>query len=178
MIHTLTALASGLELLTEITAAGVLLLALDRLAAAIRFTYSAGRLTGRLWFTYAVPALLMAADGISWLNSQIDWCFALGVTRDGLVAVAVALYLAGQHAKAALIGASERIGALYAAALVGSDQKATQAAPKASQAAPMIHPLATLADDLLAMTASEIRALSGSRRRVAKAQLVAAYVVA
>ena len=41
----------------------------------------------------------------------------------------------------------------------------------------MIHPLATLADDLLAMTASEIRAITGAHRKVAKAQLVAAYVV-
>ena len=90
MITTLTSLVGGIELLAELTAAGVALMALDRLAAAIRFTYTAGRFTGRMWFTYGVPAVLATADFISWLIAQIDWAEA----RDTLIAF-LALLLTG-----------------------------------------------------------------------------------
>lgn len=94
MISTLTSLVGGIELLAELTAAGVALMALDRLAAAIRFTYTAGRFTGRMWFTYGVPAVLATADFISWLIAQIDWAEA----RDTLIAFLALLYTGAEWA--------------------------------------------------------------------------------
>ena len=43
MLHAITALTTGVELVTELLSAAVLLMALDKLAAAIRWIYKAGR---------------------------------------------------------------------------------------------------------------------------------------
>ena len=44
--------------------------------------------------------------------------------------------------------------------------------------APALHPLAALAAELQGYTSSELRRVTGSRRRCSKAELVAAYVAA
>ena len=44
--------------------------------------------------------------------------------------------------------------------------------------APGLHPLAVLAAELQCYTSSELRRMTGSRRRCSKAELVAAYVAA
>jgi len=44
--------------------------------------------------------------------------------------------------------------------------------------APALHPLTALAADLQGYTSSELRRMTGSRRRCSKAELVAAYVAA
>ena len=118
MITTLTSLVGGIELLAELTAAGVALMALDRLAAAIRFTYTAGRFTGRLWYTYGVPAVLAAADFISWLNSQIDWADVRSGVIEGLrIFIALAITVCIQS-YVLLLNTSERLGRWYSALIV------------------------------------------------------------
>jgi len=50
--------------------------------------------------------------------------------------------------------------------------------PKCGTVAPALHPLAALAADLQGYTNSELRRMTGNRRRCSKAELVAAYVTA
>lgn len=47
-----------------------------------------------------------------------------------------------------------------------------------SKTAPVMHPLALLASELQSCTSSEVRRITGSRRRCSKAELVAAYLAA
>lgn len=49
---------------------------------------------------------------------------------------------------------------------------------KTSVNTPVMHPLALLAGELQSCTSSEVRRITGSRRRCSKAELVAAYVAA
>jgi len=165
MIHTLTTLVSGIELLTEISLAGVLLMAIDRLAAAVRFTYAAGRFCGRCWFRYGQPALLAAADGISWLLAQIDWAEVRGTVADGARVLIAAVITVAITAQPLLVRCSAAIGRRYAALLV---RAADEPAP-----APLQHPLVALAAELEQLTCKELRALTGCRRKTSKAQLIA-----
>lgn len=126
MISTLTSLVGGIELLAELTAAGVALMALDRLAAAIRFTYTAGRFTGHLWFTYGVPAVLATADFISWLNSQIDWAEVRSGVNEGLRIFFALVITACIQSYYLLLATSERLGRWYSALIVPTTQKTTQ----------------------------------------------------
>lgn len=88
-LQAFSGLQAGVALLTQLLEATVLLMLLDKLAAAIRLTYQAGRLTGRLWYTYGVPAVLWLADTISWLWSKIDWAAVLQtVVRAGCAVIA------------------------------------------------------------------------------------------
>ena len=88
-LQAVNGLTAGVALLTQLLEATVLLMLLDKLAAAIRFTYQAGRFTGRLWYQYGVPAVLWLADTVSWLLAQIDWAAVLQtVVRTGCAAVA------------------------------------------------------------------------------------------
>jgi len=57
----LAAITTAWAALGEIITAGALLLVLDRIAAAIRTVYAAGRAVGTIWFRYAVPAILAIA---------------------------------------------------------------------------------------------------------------------
>jgi|DEB0MinimDraft_6_1074348.scaffolds.fasta_scaffold123834_1 hypothetical protein len=126
MISTLTSLVGGIELLAELTAAGVALMALDRLAAAIRFTYKAGRYVGHLWFTYGVPAVLATADFISWVNSQIDWHEVRSGVIEGLrifIALTITVCIQSYHL---LLAVSERLGHWYSALIIGTDKKSSR----------------------------------------------------
>ena len=156
MIHAITTLVSGVELLTDLTAAAVLLMVLDKVAVAVRWTYAAGRYTGRLWFAYGLPAFLMAADGISWLNAQIDWAFVAGTVVDCLKVIAAALFTV-----VTLLWDARR---RYLAANTITPVTI----------APVIHPLAMVATDLQQLTCSEIRRTYGLRQKTSKARLIGA----
>tara|TARA_B100000674_G_C37415154_1_gene722459 strand:+ start:155 stop:634 length:480 start_codon:yes stop_codon:yes gene_type:complete len=157
MISAITSMAAGIELVTELLSAAVILMALDKLATAIRWTYAAGRYTGRLWFTYGLPAFLMVADGISWLNSQIDWRFVAATVWDCLkvvTALAITAYSLTCDAHKRWIGS------------INWDLPA----------APAINPLFEIAAELEQLTGKQLKAITGSRRRAAKRELVAAYM--
>jgi hypothetical protein len=113
----------------EVITAGALLLALDRLAAAIRFTYQAGAFTGRLLW----PVLHAFAAAARWAWAHIDWREVAAVFRAASVALVALLVIGAQRAIPTLCAVSERLGRAYSAALVPA---AVQAAPVAPEAAP------------------------------------------
>lgn len=160
MISAITSLVTGVELVTELLSAAVLLMALDKLAVAIRWTYKAGRFTGRLWFSYGVPTVLAVADGISWLNAQIDWQTAASVFVDCLKVIAAAFITA----VTLTCDAHKR--------WIGSIDWSMPSAP----VAPAISPLFEMAADLELLTSKQLKTITGSRRRVAKRELVAAFM--
>ena len=164
MFSAISTLTAGVELVTELLSAAVLLMALDKLAAAVRFTYRAGRFTGWLWFSYGVPAILWAADGISWILSHIDWAEVAATVRDCLaviVSAAVAAALVTRDAHRAWIGSIDWAIPLEPVAPVS----------------PAVHPLALIAEDLTELSANQLRAALKTRKRTSKARLIAAGLV-
>ena len=172
MIHALTALQGAEHLLItaarlwaaagELITAGAILWSLDTLARAIRGAYAMGRATGRiLWpvirFTIATLRL-------------IDWRLVAAVVIDCLKVLAVAAYVAAVMARRGLIDASAALGRRYSAAMVPS-------AP-AVVVPPISHPAAMIAADLSALTCAQLRALTGCRRKLPKAQLIALAIAA
>lgn len=157
MISAITSMVAGIELVTELLSAAVILMALDKLAIAIRWTYKAGRYTGRLWFTYGLPAFLMAADGISWLNSQIDWRFVAATVWDCLKVIAAAFITA----VTLTCDAHKR--------WIGSIDWCMPAPPA-------VNPLFEMAVELEQLTSKQLKAMTGATRRVAKRELVATYM--
>jgi hypothetical protein len=165
MFHTLTALQGAEHLLItaarlwaaagELITAGAILWSLDTLARAIRGTYAAGRFVGRLLW----PAIHFTAATLR----LIDWRFVVAVVIDCLKVLAVAAYVAAVMARRFLIDASAAMGRRYSAAVV----------PAAPIAPAAYHPAAVIAADLSALTCAQLRALTGCRRRLPKAQLIA-----
>ena len=170
MIHTLTALQGAEHFLLmaarlwaaagELITAGAILWSLDTLARAIRGAYAMGRATGRiLWpvirFTIATLRL-------------IDWRFVAAVVFDCLKVLAVAAYVAAVMARRFLIHASAAMGRRYSAAVV----------PIAPAAPAAYHPAAVIAADLSALTCAQLRALTGCRRKLRKADLIALAITA
>lgn len=92
--------------------------AADALARAAQLTYRAGRAAGRFWYAHGLPALLAAADGISWLIAQIDWQQVAGIVRQGLVLLTAAVITAAITARQLLIAGSAALGRWYAARLL------------------------------------------------------------
>ena len=170
MIHTLTALQGAEHFLLmaarlwaaagELITAGAILWSLDTLARAIRGAYAMGRATGRiLW-----PAIHFTVATLR----LIDWRIVAAVVIDCLKVLAVAAYVAAVMARRALIDASAALGRRYSAAVV-------PIAP-AVVAPPISHPAAVIAADLGALTCAQLRALTGCRRKLPKAQLIALAV--
>jgi len=95
MIHSITAGIAGLEtalgLVAELLSITALFTALNFLSNLIRFTYKAGKFTGYIWFTFVVPAILWIADGISYINSFIDWQFVAATFVDCLKTIVTIL---------------------------------------------------------------------------------------
>ena len=167
MLHTFTALQGAEHFLIaaarlwaaagELITAGAILWSLDTLARAIRGAYAAGRFVGRIaWpvihFTAAVVRL-------------IDWRLVAAVVFDCLKVLAVAAYVAAVMARRGLINASAAMGRRYAAAVA-------PIAP-AVVAPPISHPAAVIAGELSALTCAQLRALTGCRRKIRKADLIA-----
>jgi hypothetical protein len=143
----------------ELLTAGAILWALDSLARSIRLAYSMGRATGRLLW----PALHALAAGGRWFFSTVEWPTVAAVVIDCLKALAVLCWLVTVEGRRLLIAASASLGRCYSAAL----------APSAPSAPPIAHPLALVAASLETLTCRELRALTGTRRKLSKASLVA-----
>jgi hypothetical protein len=165
MLHTFTALQGAEHFLIaaarlwaaagELITAGAILWSLDTLARAIRGAYAAGRFVGRLlWpvihFTVATLRL-------------IDWRFVAAVVFDCAKVLAVAAYVAAVMARRILIDASAALGRRYAAIF----------APAAPIAPAAYHPAAMIAGELSTLTCAQLRALTGCRRKIRKADLIA-----
>jgi hypothetical protein len=170
MLHTLTALQGAEHFLIaaarlwaaagELLTAGAIFWALDTLARAIRGAYAAGRFVGRIaWpvihFTVATLRL-------------IDWRLVAAVVIDCLKVLAVAAYVAAVMARRFLIHASAAMGRRYSAAV----------APAAPIAPAAYHPAAMIAGELSVLTCAQLRALTGCRRKIRKADLIALAITA
>ena len=170
MFHTLTALQGAEHFLLmaarlwaaagELLTAGAILWALDALARAIRGTYAAGRFVGRLLW----PAIHFTAATLR----LIDWRLVAAVVIDCLKVLAVAAYVAAVMARRGLIALSAAMGRRFAATV----------APAAPIAPAAYHPAAVIAADLRALTCAQLRALTGCRRKLPKAQLIALAIAA
>lgn len=170
MLHTFTALQGAEHFLLmaarlwaaagELLTAGAILWALDTLARAIRGAYAAGRFVGRI----AWPVIHWTAAVVR----LIDWRIVAAVVIDCLKVLAVAAYVAAVMARRALIDASAAMGRRYSAAV----------APAAPIAPAAYHPAAMIAGELGALTCAQLRALTGCRRKLPKAQLIALAIAA
>ena len=174
MIHTLTAVQGAEHFLLmaarlwaaagELITAGAILWSLDTLARAIRGAYAMGRATGRiLW-----PVIHATARAGRWFFANVDWRIVAAVVFDCLKVLAVAAYVAAVMARRGLIALSAAMGRRYAATV----------APAAPIAPAAYHPAAVIAADLGALTCAQLRALTGCRRRLPKAQLIALAIAA
>lgn len=143
----------------ELFTAGAILVALNTLANSIRLTYQAGCFTGRLLW----PAIHAVVAAARWAHREIDWRLVALIVRDGLVALVALAWLALAWTRRTLIAASERLGRCYAAAWI----------TPAVVVAPVVHPLALVAEDLEQLTCNQLRELIGTRRKVRKAELIA-----
>jgi hypothetical protein len=170
MLHALTALQGAEHLLItaarlwaaagELITAGAILWALDALARAIRGAYAAGRFVGRI----AWPVIHWTAATLR----LIDWRIVAAVVFDCLRVLAVAAYVAAVMARRGLIDASAALGRRYAATV----------APAAPIAPAAYHPAAVIAGELGALTCAQLRALTGCRRKIRKADLIALAIAA
>lgn len=139
----------------ELLTAGALLLALDRLAAAIKTTYAAGVFMGRLLW----PAIHWVAGVLR----LIDWRLVGAVVLDGSKALLALSWVTAVMTRQLLFAWSEQLAVIYA----------NWIAPPAPIAPATIHPLAKLAIELEAMTCKQLRELTGCKRKLRKAELVA-----
>lgn len=167
MLHTFTALQGAEHLLItaarlwaaagELITAGAILWSLDTLARAIRGAYAAGRFVGRI----AWPVIHWTVA----THRLINWRFVAAVVFDCAKVLAVAAYVAAVMARRGLINASAAMGRRYAATVA-------PIAP-AVVVPPISHPAAVIAGELSALTCAQLRALTGCRRKLPKAQLIA-----
>jgi hypothetical protein len=170
MLHALTALQGAEHFLLmaarlwaaagELLTAGAILWALDALARAIRGAYAAGCFVGRLLW----PAIHFTAAVVR----LIDWRIVAAVVFDCLKVLAVAAYVAAVMARRGLIAASAALGRRFAATV----------APAAPIAPAAYHPAAVIAADMAALTCAQLRALTGCRRKIRKAELIALAIAA
>jgi hypothetical protein len=160
----------------ELLTAGAILWALDALARSIRLTYSMGRTMGRLLW----PALHGLARGGLWFFRTVDWPTVAAVVVDCLKALAVLCWLVAVEGRRLLITASASMGRRYSAALASAPSLVVAdplpmvvTASPVVVVAPSLHPLAVVAASLEALTCRELQALTGTRRKARKAELVA-----
>jgi hypothetical protein len=132
------------------------------------------------------PALHALDAGGRWFFRTVEWPTVAAVVIDCLKALAVLCWLVAVEGRRLLITASASLGRRYAAALASAPSPVVTdrppvvvvvAAPlvvaSAPSAPPVAHPLAVVAASLEALTCRELRALTGTRRKARKAELVA-----
>jgi hypothetical protein len=151
----LAAFTTAWAALGEIITAGALLLVLDRIAASIRTTYAAGVFMGRLLW----PAIHWVAGVLR----LIDWRLVGAVVLDGSKALLALSWVTAVMTRQLLFAWSEQLAVIYASWI----------APPAPVAPATVHPLAELAIELEAMTCKQLRELTGCKRKLRKAELVA-----
>lgn len=97
---------------------------------------------------------------------QIDWAEVGQIVFHGLIACAVAIYVAGELSGRWLHRLNDQLAQLFAGT-------AKQPIPADPVATPVAHPLAELAAELEQLTVKQLRSLTGTRRKLAKRELVA-----
>lgn len=127
---------------------------------------TAGRVTG---LAYAHTRRVVAL---------IDWAEVAAIVWHGLVTLAVMTYLAGEFTGRTLHQLNDRLTAVWSRLWAPQPEVSAKPAAKPILAAPVQHPLAMLADELMLCTRRELNAITGIRSKAAKHALVAAYVAA
>jgi hypothetical protein len=115
---------------------------------------TAGRITGTI------------TRGLIWAHRTINWAEVAAIVLHGLQVLIVLALLAGRATRRlwdALPGWSEQLGQCYRHLLVSR---------RAPTTPPAVHPLQALATELEQLSRSDLQRLAGSRRRLAKAQLI------
>ena len=134
---------------SELITISAILLMLDKLAGAVRATFIAGRFTRRLVDATLIPA----ADALSWIIARIDWRLVLDVVVDCLKVLLALTITAISWTRENLIAAHERhVGVI----------EWTAPTPAV---APMVHPLAMLADEMTELSCNTIRREFGLRAK-------------
>jgi hypothetical protein len=105
------------------------------------------------------------------LACQIDWAEVGQIVFHGLIACAVAVYVAGELTGRWL----HRFNDQLAHVLVGTAKQPIPAHPVAT---PVAHPLAELAAELEQLTVKQLRAMVGTKQRLPKPQLIAMALAA
>ena len=126
---------------------------------------TAARISGRLAGTTCRHLL--------WLNAQIDWAEVGQIVLHGLQVLIVMTLLAGRGTRRLwdqLPVFSERMGKAYSRLVVRTTAPTEQMtiAPQ-----PMVSPLVVMAQELEQLTVRELMAIAGTRRKLAKRELVA-----
>lgn len=125
--------------------------------------------------TMTVPTTAQIAHGLERGARIAAPVIAFAITC--IVLLAELAYALGRLTGEAIYARNEQLAAFWRHLWVPA--AVVKTLPKRqSKAAPVMHPLALLASELQSCTSSEVRRITGSRRRCSKAELVAAYVAA
>jgi len=105
----------------------------------------------------------------------IDWAEVSAIVLHGIVTTAILVYLAGEYTGRTLHRLNDALSRVWVALWV--PEPAPVAEPTAEPVQPVLappatHPLATLADDLQALSCNQLRQLLGTKRRCSKRELV------
>jgi hypothetical protein len=115
--------------------------------------------------------------GLIWAYHEIDWAEVTALVVACLQVLIVALLLAGRATRQAwhdLPELSERLGRWYSRRLVGAARVTPAGTPTPARPAPV----ATRRHSLEGLTQRQLMALAGTRRRLAKQQLIELVLVA
>ncbi len=125
--------------------------------------------------TMTVPTTAQIAHGLERGARIAAPAIAFAITC--IVLLAELAYALGRLTGEAIYARNEQLAAFWRHLWVPA--AVVKTLPKRqSKTAPVMHPLALLAGELQSCTSSEVRRITGSRRRCSKAELVAAYVAA
>jgi hypothetical protein len=125
--------------------------------------------------TMTVPTTAQIAHGLERGARIAAPAIAFAITC--IVLLAELAYALGRLTGEAIYARNEQLAAFWRHLWVPA--AVVKTLPKRqSKTAPVMHPLALLASELQSCTSSEVRRITGSRRRCSKAELVAAYVAA
>ena len=125
--------------------------------------------------TMTVPTTVQIAHGLERGARIAAPAIAFAITC--IVLLAELAYALGRLTGEAIYARNEQLAAFWRHLWVPA--AVVKTLPKRqSKTAPVMHPLALLASELQSCTSSEVRRITGSRRRCSKAELVAAYVAA
>lgn len=125
--------------------------------------------------TMTVPTTAQIAHGLERGARIAAPAIAFAITC--IVLLAELAYALGHLTGKAIYARNEQLAAFWRHLWVPA--AVVKTLPKRqSKTAPVMHPLALLASELQSCTSSEVRRITGSRRRCSKAELVAAYVAA
>ena len=163
LLHLLNLLSAAWATAGELLTAGAILWALNSLANLICLTFKAGQLTGQLLW----PLIHATIRGLRWAARNIDWRLVAMIVLEGLVILAAGSYYLLRNSHRQLIKASATLGHIYAAFLTQQQQQQIKTVQ------PLIHPLASIATELEALTVKQLRTMTGTRQKLRKAELIA-----